>query len=147
MIGIDFLLHGGLLADLYAQDGAFLLPAAEAFRRIPLGYLSFLIVTVLLIWLMVRIEVAGWEDGFVFGLVLGLLTWGAMTLGLISISTAPTELMIGWWLGQSLELAVAGAVAGYGLKADRLRNLALGVGALVFTLFVITIIIQNIGSL
>jgi hypothetical protein len=144
MLGVDFLIHGGLLASLYSQSSPFLLPPLEAFRRIPIGYLSFLLIAVLLLWLMVRIGVAGWRDGLVFGLKLGLLTWGAILLGMLSISTAPTNLMIGWWLGQSIELGIAGAVAGYGLEAERLRNLVLRVIGIVIVLLLITILLQNI---
>lgn len=145
MLGIDFLIHGGLLANLYAQTSPFLLPPLEAFRKIPIGYLSFLFLAVLLLWLMLRSGIAGWRGGLVFGLKLGLLTWGALLLGLVSISSAPLNLMIGWWLGQSFELGIAGAVAGYGLAAERLRNLALGVIGLVIVSVVITVILQNIS--
>ena len=144
MIGVDFLIHGGLLAHLYSQSSPFLLPPLEAFRKIPIGYLSFLLIAVLLLWLMARIGVAGWRDGMVFGLQLGLLTWGAVLLGLVSISSAPINLMIGWWLGQSIELGVAGAVAGHGLESERLRNLALGVIGFIFVLVLITVVLQNI---
>ncbi len=145
MLGIDFLIHGGLLANLYAQTSPFLLPPLEAFRKIPIGYLSFLFLAVLLLWLMLRSGIAGWRGGLVFGLKLGLLTWGALLLGLVSISSAPLNLMIGWWLGQSFELGIAGAVAGYGLAAERLRNLALGVIGLVILSVLITVILQNIS--
>ena len=37
MLGVDFTLLGGLLAELYAQPSPFLLPPLDAFRRIPLG--------------------------------------------------------------------------------------------------------------
>lgn len=43
MLGFDFFLNAGLLARLYLEPSPFLLPPAEAFRRIPIGYLSFLL--------------------------------------------------------------------------------------------------------
>lgn len=145
MLGIDFLIHGGLLANLYSQTSPFLRPPLEAFRKIPIGYLSFLFLAVLLLWLMLRIGIVGWKGGLVFGLQLGLLAWGVLLLGLVSISTAPTNLMIGWWLGQSVELGIAGAVAGYGLRAERLRLLVLGVIGLVIASVLITVVLQNIN--
>lgn len=45
-VGFDLFLHAGILAHLYARPSAFLLPAEDAFRRIPLGYATFLALTV-----------------------------------------------------------------------------------------------------
>lgn len=52
MLGFDFFLHGALLASLYARPSTFLLPPMEAFRRIPIGYLGFLIAAALLVWIL-----------------------------------------------------------------------------------------------
>ncbi len=43
MLGVDFLLNGALFAGMYLHGGSFFLPPLEAFRRIPLGYLAFLV--------------------------------------------------------------------------------------------------------
>ncbi len=145
MLGIDFFLHAGLLARLYFEPSPFLLPPIEAFRLIPLGYLSFLLLTILLLWLMVRLNVVGWRGGLGFGLKMGLLIWGALMLGLLSISTADVALLFGWFIGQSLELAVAGAVAGSGLAATSLTRLSMKVIALVLILFILTVMLQNLG--
>jgi hypothetical protein len=71
MLGFDFFLHGGLLAGLYVQDSPFLLRPAQAFALIPLGYLSFLLLSSALTWLMVRMGVHDGREGAVFGLKLG----------------------------------------------------------------------------
>lgn len=145
MLGFDFLLHAGLLAEVYFQPSPFLLPALTAFTLIPLGYLSFLLLTILLIWLMLRLELAGGRQGALFGLKLGGLTWGAFVLGLLSISTASFSLLVGWFIGQTLELAIAGAVIGSGLAGVPLRRL-FGVVILFVLLSVIaTIILQSLG--
>ena len=145
MLGFDFLLHAGLLAKIYLQPSPFLLPPLTAFALIPVGYLSFLLLAVLLVWLMLRLKLAGWRDGAVFGLKLGALTWGAFVLGLFSISTASSALLIGWFIGQVLELAIAGAVVGSGLAGTRLRRL-FGVVIVFVLLSVITVIIlQSLG--
>ncbi len=145
MLGIDFFLHAGLLAKLYAQTSPFLLPLEDAFRLIPIGYLSFLLLDVLLLWLMKRLEIAGWQRGLSFGLTIGGLIWGAMTLGLLSISTASPGLMLGWFAGQSVELGVAGAVIGSGLSGTPLRKILGRVIVLILVLVVATIIMQNTG--
>ena len=88
MLGFDFLFHAGLLAQLYVEPSPFLLPPEAAFRLIPLGYLSFLMMTLLLTWLMVKQRVQGGRDGFIFGLKLGGLIWGSLVIGLTSITSA-----------------------------------------------------------
>ena len=145
MLGFDFLLHAGLLAALYLQPSPFLLPQATAFALIPVGYLSFLLLAVLLVWLMIRLKLTGRRQGALFGLELGGLAWGAFILGLLSVSTASVALLIGWFVGQTLELAIAGAVVGSGLAGMGLRRL-LGV-VIVFVLLsiVTTIILQSVG--
>ena len=145
MLGVDFFLHAGLLAGMYQRASPFLLPPVEAFRLIPVGYLAFLLLAVLLLWLMLRLEIRGARAGFSFGLRLGLLAWGALTLGLASISTADLDLLVGWWIGQSLELGIAGALAGYGFSQARLLRLAAAVFGLVILLLVLTVMMQTFG--
>ena len=144
VIGFDFFLHAGVLASLYSDPSPFMLSPEEAFRLIPLGYLSFLMLIVLLVWLMPRLGVAGWKSGLVFGLIVGALISGAGYLGLFSISTVPPVLLVGWFLGQTAELGLAGMILGSGLATSRLRPLLIRV----IVLFVITvalgIILQNI---
>lgn len=145
MLGLDFFLHGGLLAGLYVQPSPFLLPPADAFTRIPLGYLSALLLSALLLWLMDRLKLSGWRQGAVFGLQLGALIGGAGLLSLFSISTAGLTLLIAWFVGQILQTGLAGAVIGSGLAGQRLRVIFARVLALVVLLAAATIIMQNVG--
>jgi hypothetical protein len=145
IIGFDFFLHAGVLARLYVEPSPFLLPPERAFVLVPVGYLSFLVITILLIWLMARLGIQGWHQGAVFGLKLGALSWGALTLGLFSISTASPTLLIGWFLGQTVELGIAGVVAGSGFAGARLGRLLLKVLAFVIGVLVITILLQSLG--
>ena len=145
MLGVDFFVHAGLLARLYAQPSAFLLSPEDAFRLIPLGYLSFLLVSALILWLMRRLEIGTWQRGLSFGLLIGGLMWGALAIGLLSISTASPALMFGWFAGQTVELGVAGAVVGSGLGGTPVRKLLARVTALILVLAVVTITLQSIG--
>ena len=144
MIGFDFFLHAGVLAPLYAAPGTFLLPPERAFALIPLGYLSFLGLAILLTWLMTKLSLHTWQKGMLFGAQLGLLAWGSLVLGLYSISTASPLLLLGWWFGQTIELALAGAVVGQGLKTRKLGRLFLIVLVLVIIAFAAGIIWQNV---
>src|SRR3972149_5806003 len=82
MIGFDLFLHAGILSPLYSNADSFLLAPEEKFRRIPLGYLSFAILIVLILWMMYRLDTRGWQHGLFFGLVFGALVWGSLVLGL-----------------------------------------------------------------
>ncbi|MBM2851000.1 MAG: hypothetical protein HW418_3942 [Anaerolineales bacterium] len=145
MLGFDFFLHAGALARLYLQPSPFLLPPLDAFRLVPVGYLSFLLLAVLLLWLMVRLDAVGWRAGLLFGLKLGGLTWGAFALGLLSISTASVPLLMGWFVGQTLELALAGAIAGNALAGAKLSQLSVKVLAFVMVAVIMTIALQSLG--
>lgn len=145
MLGFDFLLHAGVLAQLYEAPSSFLRPPMEAFALIPVGYVSFLLFAILLTWLMKRLNVVGWRAGAVFGAQLGALVWGALALGLFSVSTASASLLIGWLIGQTLELALAGAVVGSGLAGARLGRLFGVVLALVVLSAVAAIVLQTLG--
>jgi len=145
MLGIDFFLHAGLLAGLYVQSTPFLLAPEDAFRSIPLGYLALLLQTILLLWLTVSLGIRTWKKGGIFGIKLGLLLGGSMFLGLLSISTVPWHFLLGWTSGQIVEMAVAGAVIGSSVRAERLKPIVFRVIAIVMLLLLLTITMQSLG--
>ena len=144
-IGFDLFLHGGLLARLYAKESPFLLPPMEAFRRIPLGYLAFLILTFGLFWLLRRLNIRGLTAGFRYGVAAGALVWGAFVIGLYSISTATGALLVGWWVGQTVELGLAGAAIGAASGGTRLRRIWMVVVMAVIAFFIATVVLQTLG--
>lgn len=145
MIGSDFLLHGGFLARFYIEPSGFLLPPAQAFKLIPLGYLSFLVLSCLLVWLMGLLRIAGAKQGLLFGIKLGAFVWGAMVLGLLSITTANPLLLLGWFIGQSLELGIAGGFAGSAFAETKMTRLFGAVILLLVICVILTIVLQNVG--
>ena len=145
MVGFDVFLHAGILARLYAQASPFLLPAELAFRRIPLGYTAFLVLAGALYWILARLDIRDWLSGVRFGLAAGLVVWGALSLGLYSISTAEPALLLGWWLGQAFELGLAGAVIGRSLEGVAMRGLYKKVGVAVFFMIVAVVLLQSFG--
>jgi len=145
MVGFDLLLHGGLLAPFYVADDPFLLPPAEAFRLIPLGYASFLLLAILLVGLMKRLDIRTAKRAAVFGGSIGGLIWGSWVLGLASITTARYGLLAGWFLGQTVEMSLAGAVAGTAFARKRLRGVVLLVFVLVVACFAFTVVLQSAG--
>lgn len=145
MMGIDLFVHGGLLAELYSRPSTFLLPLQDAFNLIPIGYLSFLLLAVMLVWLMYQQNQLGAYCGLVFGMRIGLLVGGSTFLGLYSISTASIELLLSWFGGQVAALGCAGAVIGKGLKDERIVPLILTVIAFLLICIGATITLQSIG--
>jgi|MTBAKMStandDraft_1061839.scaffolds.fasta_scaffold54949_1 tryptophan-rich sensory protein len=146
MIGFDFFLHAGVLAPLYTVESPFLLPPERAFALIPIGYFSFLGLAILLIWLMVKINIHEWKKGALFGLQLGFLAWGSLVLGLYSIATASPVLLLGWFLGQTIELGIAGAVIGHGLATRKLKGLWIKVVIFMILAIVAGIVWQNVAN-
>lgn len=138
-------LDPGLLAWLYVAPSPFLLPPETAFRLIPLGYLSFLIMALLLTWLMVQQGVEGGRDGLIYGLKLGGLIWGSLVIGLASITTAEPALLLGWFLGQTVELGIAGAVIGSSLGGVSHRRLFTRVIAFVVFTVLLSVVLQLSG--
>jgi len=145
MIGVDFLVHAGVLARLYVEPQPFLLPPETAFRLIPLGYASLVFFAALLVWLAVRLGARGAAAGARVGLVLGGLLWAALTLGLASIATASYALLAGWLVGQTMQAAVGGAVIGAGLAAKRMGLVVSSVMALVVGCVVTVVVLQTMG--
>ena len=145
MLGTDLLLHAGVLAWLYARPTPFLLDPATAFNRIPIGYASFLVLATLLAVLSVRLGVRDWKEGLRFGLLLGTAVWAALTMGLASISTASGPLLLGWFVGQTVELGLGGAVVGGGLQGVRPRRLWMLVVVWCVFAFGTTVLMQNLG--
>jgi FtsH-binding integral membrane protein len=143
MVGFDFFLHAGLLSCIYNQASPFLLPAEQAFILIPLGYLSFLLLAILLVWLMPRLDIQGGQRGAVFGLKIGAIIWGSFMLGLASIATAPLSILAAWFIGQTVELGLAGAVIGSALADGNYRRLTALVAGLIIASLVVSIILQN----
>jgi hypothetical protein len=145
MIGVDLFLHAGLLAPLYDWESPFLLAPELAFIRIPVGYVAFLILAAALVWLMPRVGIRGSRRGAILGAGAGAVVWGALVLGLWSISTADPLLLAGWWIGQTLELAFAGYLIGAALAGTRIRLLALQVGAVMVVGAGSAVLLQSLG--
>lgn len=144
-IGVDFFLHAGVLAKYYVEPSEFLLSPHEAFARIPFGYAAFLLVSILIVWVLAATGTHGCRRGALTGFGIGALVWGAFSLGMYSIARAPAGLLTGWFIGQSAECAVAGAIAGAGLAGRRLGRLLLVTIGLFLFAVILTIAMQAAG--
>lgn len=145
MIGIDLLLHAGLLAPLYDWDSPFLLSPQEAFVRIPAGYVAFGVLAAGLAWLLRQLGPRTPGEAARIGAIGGAVAWGALLLGLWSISSADPALLAAWWIGQTAQLAIGGYVAGLVLAGARLRSITWGVIAILLIGALVAVVLQSIG--
>ena len=145
MLGADFLLNAGLFAGLYRDAGGFVLPAAEAFRRIPLGYLAFLVVAFGVVELAHRLGAGGLRAGFRLGVVLGGIVGAVWALALYSIATLPPALAAGFAVTWFALLVVASTVAAAGLSRARVGGLALRVAGFDVACLVTVVALQSAG--
>jgi hypothetical protein len=133
MIALDFVLNAALFAAMYLGGDEFLLPPAEAARRIPFGYTAFLVLAAGVTELARRLGVVTVADGIRLGLVSGVVLGAAWSLGLYSVATVSPEVALafaGIWF---VLLTAAGGVAAAGLGRSSLRGLAarvVGIGVL-----------------
>ena len=143
-LGVDLFLNAGVFAWVFFEPSPFLLSPEELFLRIPLGYLSFLLITALVVWLMSSLSIAGWRAGARFGVVLGAVIHGAGVLGIASVSTASVSLLAAWFVGQTLQTGIVGAVVGQGFATSNLRHLGLLVVVLDVVLIGTTFALQSL---
>jgi hypothetical protein len=144
-VAVDFGLHAGVLAPFYDWSSPFLLSPAEAFVRIPIGYLAFLVLVWALTWLLTRLGVDRASDGLVLGAAAGAVVWAALLLALWSIATAEPVMLLAWWAGQAAALGVAGWVVGAMLGGASTRWVAVRVVALAAVMVVLAIVLQAVG--
>jgi hypothetical protein len=145
MIGVDLLLHAGLLAPLYDWGKPFLLTPQQAIVRIPAGYLAFGVLAGSIVWLFPRLRVVTAYQGALTGGAAGAVLWAALLLGIWSISTAEPQLLGAWWLGGTIQLAVGGSIVGAALGGHSLRSLARWSVAAMIVGLVAAIVLQSIG--
>lgn len=145
MLGVDLFLHAGVLAPLYDWDDPFLLRPEQAFLRIPAGWGALLALAAALVWSLPRLGVRQGRDGALVAAAGGAVVWGALLLGLWSISTADPALLAAWWLAQTAELALGGYVVGAALAGVRIRRLVVLATVVIVIGAVTAVVLQSIG--
>ena len=145
VLGFDFLLHAGLLARVYARESPALLSAEHAFYRIPFGYLSYLILVVLIFWVLSRFGVNDWKKGLWTGIKLGALIEAAFAVGMYSITKIDLDMLLGWGLGQIIVFGIAGGLIGAAYSGTSLKKLMVMTAIFVAVMVVLIIVLQSLG--
>ncbi|HEX5579403.1 MAG TPA: hypothetical protein VFY43_07035 [Candidatus Limnocylindria bacterium] len=145
MVGVDLFLHAGLLAPLYDWDSPFVLPPEQAVVRIPAGYVSLLLLAIVLVWVLPLLRVRRGGEGALFAAAGAAVVSGAFLIGLWSISTAEAALLAAWWLGQTAQLALGGYIVGASLAGDRPGRLLAVAATAVVLGAVSAVVLQSSG--
>jgi hypothetical protein len=125
MLGLDFLLNGAVFAGIYQGDGPFMLAPAEAARRIPFGYLAFLMLAAGMVEIAYRTGVRHVADGLRLGLAIGGAFGAIWALGLYSIATVEASSAIAFAMIWIALAALGSSAAAAGLATSNLRRLLL----------------------
>jgi len=145
MLGLDFLLNGALFARMYQEGGPFFLVPAEAFRRIPIGYLAFLVLAIAAVEIAGRLRVGTFADGLRLGLVTGGVLAAAWSLSLFSIATISVLGALEFAVIWLALLVTAAVVAASGLSRLSLRALTFRVVVFDVVCVVMVVALQSFG--
>lgn len=145
---LDFLAHAGLLKTLWAEDLPALKPKKSLFLLIPFGYLSFLILTLLIGWLYIRLsDTSGsTKKGLSFGMTFGLFFAFSTFLGWYSFINLPIRFLLAASTVYFVEISAVGLVYGYLLHPQSIKRRIWGLSAFILLGLVLGIVLQNIFS-
>ena len=144
-IGFDLFLHAGLLAQLYHETSPSILDPLQAFYRIPFGYLAFFLYVAFLYWLILKSSLEDINDIRRFSVIVGLFMAVSSTLAQYSILKINEFLLLGWGIGLLIEFLIIGIIMSYLLNGFSSKRMLLYVILFDLSLFLITVIMQNIG--
>ena len=120
----DFLAHAVLLNSFWASDLPAIKSKDELFRLIPFGYLSFLILTLLIGWLYARLFKTSGNvtRGLAFGAIFGGLFALSTFLGWLSFLNLPPLFLFLASLVYFVEILGVGFVYGYLLHPTSVKK-------------------------
>lgn len=145
-IGVDFLFHASIFASLWKENIAAFKSLKNLAILIPAGYLSFLLLTVLIGYLFFRIFKIKppIKEAFTFALIFGILFSLSNLLGLFSYVTIPLKHLILFNFVYFIEIVVVTLSFYYTLFSVSLKKV-IWMSILIFFILIISgIIIQNV---
>lgn len=143
---LDFLAHAVILNSFWDNEYQALKTKEELFHLIPFGYLSFLILTILIGWLYARLFKSNGnaKKGLAFGALAGGLFALSNFFGWYSFLNLPPLFLFLASLGYFVEISSVGLVYGYLLQPAFTKKRAWIVACMVIFGFVLGIVFQNI---
>ena len=145
-IGIDFLFHASILKSLWQEAIGAFKPETDLYVLIPFGYLSFLLLTLLVGYCFIKIFPTK-PDGkqvFLFSLIFGGLYAASNLFGLYSYIDIPLKHLITYNLVYFIEILAIGFVFYKASYRETIKKI-IGFSILTFFLLIIVgVIIQNV---
>ncbi len=148
-VAIDFTAHATLLSSFWQQELVALKSREQLFRLIPFGYASFLVLTLVVGWLLVRLGGADGipRNGLVFGATFGAFFAVSTFLGWYSAIALPTSFILWISIVYWIELAAVGWAYGYLLFCPRFARRVLAPVALGISVLASGVAIQILAQL
>jgi hypothetical protein len=146
MLGLDFVLNGAVFAAIYQRSDPFLLAPADAFRRIPIGYLAFLLLAFGIVEAVRRLHIARLRDGAFVGVAMGGVVGLVWALSLYSITAVAAPVAGAFAVIWLAVITLGAAVGAVGLGNTSWRRLAVLVVAFDIVCVVAVIALQTFGA-
>jgi hypothetical protein len=147
IIGIDFFFHASLLASIWKQELTAVKPLDELALLIPFGYLSFLLLTILIGYLFAHVfkEKPPLKEAIKFAIIFGGLFSLSSFLGQFSFLNLPAVFLAFISAVYFFEIFAALMVFQDILFAKSIRKKILPVVSIFVILLLLGVIIQNIA--
>ena len=145
-VGIDFFFHASLLEYLWQKEIESIKPALDLFLLIPLGYLSFLLLTLLVGYTFTKIYASkpNRKEIIGFTLIFGFLFSASNLLALFSYVNIPLKQIIIYNVIYFIEISVVIFIFYKSMFRKKINKLIWYSILAFFGLVIIGIIIQNI---
>lgn len=145
-IGVDFLFHASILTTMWEADNTSVKSLEDLAILIPVGYTSFLLLTILVGYIFFRIFKVKPElkDVLKFGLTFGVLFSLSNLLGLFSFVSIPLDHLILINLVYLIEIVVVSLSLYYCMFSEKLSKIVWSAILLFFLLLISGIVIQNV---
>ena len=145
-IGIDFLFHASLLETLWQEEIEIIKSAKDLFILIPVGYLSFFLLTVLVGYAFTKIyqEKPKSKEVIGFSLIFGLLFSGSNLLAFFALVDIPLKSLIIYNLVYFIEISAVIFIFYKAMFRRKINKLIWYSFLIFFVLILIGITIQNL---
>lgn len=145
-LSLDFLAHASVLRSFWAQEFSALKPQKDLFRLIPAGYLSFLLLTLLVGWLYVSLHKNEGHavKGLAFGAVFGGIYALALFFGWYSFLNLPILFLFLICVVYFVEIVGVGLCFGYLMHTESLKRRVWPLIGAIFGIFILGVVLQNL---